>query len=733
MNINLPANLNDQINYTSSFNNNLINQFDTRVKVSGFEGKTSLQGDCIQIINQVGVQTKKKEIYQKSEATFKLSMVKNEEEKLIHHIANEKDIMPNSNNLQKNNSAENFNINNNIKQALEELNKSAKEINNNSVFNKEEKTIPPKEVKSILKACIKYKFSEFLKFYQKYGDQMVDSEYLLNQINLIKDSGERKSAIKHLLKFQLTMIGHSMSVGGKIKYKETSFINSILNNNTSKFKLEGSWRHTQYLKLAQSLEQFALSNKNMGPFLEAIKEGVLITNIPCDKIDYEEILKRVKEGKPVTIPTGWLKHAVNITISNGRLAYSNKGQRSDYWQESGIKIYEIVDPNVITVDFLKKIISMRDKKFEEASVYFENPACMVSDLGLKELVFIRKSDQKVGNCAWASAKCSFHAMLAMDLELEKDLELEPLLEKYFDFKFINKVKDLENLEFNQNISLEYKKYIDKQLQSFEPNFIRSRPYQKLEMLSKNLDIYINFKRENGESDEDMFKRLPTDFNYAVKDCYLGLTNQINAKKLLPATSIFKNWDVEHRKKEYEFFINFLKINNNSNQLISNNEELKLLGEVFYKFSKSDKLARYEKTSDNALGFGKQIYDLAKESFNDKNYSISDAVISLNKIKDIITMTGDQRSTEFTKELLNGCSPGCFIITERDGVVNLNFNDKNSSIKSINLNKVKINNKAPNTLKELMEYVKNETGAEGAFPVNNQKQIDRLIINKTSLD
>lgn len=56
--------------------------------------------------------------------------------------------------------------------------------------------------------------------YKKYGPNIANPKYLLNQIKQIPDDNQRKAAMKVFLSFQANMVGHSMGFGGLVKFKQ---------------------------------------------------------------------------------------------------------------------------------------------------------------------------------------------------------------------------------------------------------------------------------------------------------------------------------------------------------------------------------------------------------------------------------------------------------------------------------------------------------------------------------
>lgn len=434
-------------------------------------------------------------------------------------------------------------------------------------YNENSSEIPPKEIKSILRS-FGYNNEKFVKYYKKYGDQIVDSDSLLKQINLIDDKKERKSAMRSFVRFQLNLIGNEVGVEGKVKLnKESSLIKLFMNKLkgiSNKARLAGSGtRHLAHLKLSESLQQYTDSHNDIPKsYIKAYENGAIISALSLDKIDYEGILKEIKNGNPVCIPTGWQGHGVEITFSNGRIAYSNRGEGT---KRPGMQIYEITNPDKIDVNFLKKIIAFRAKEMGKAAQYFEQGG-MQKELGLgKPEIRINQKGQDVGNCAWASATSGLQAMLCMDTYPR--LNLKPLFDEIDKMGPING----DNLNRAQKIAAEFKIIIENDLSECGALGCTN---EHLEKLLAPLEELINLKPGVGEIVAD---------NKAIINCRNALEMGLRRGAEARSEAIHAKWNNEHIKKECDFFINYLGECNSKNELFSKGEEAKLLEELYRKF------------------------------------------------------------------------------------------------------------------------------------------------------
>ena len=137
----------------------------------------------------------------------------------------------------------------------------------------------------------------------------------------------------------------------------------------------------------------------------------------------QEILDDLKKNIPVSISTGWAKHSIEITLyqsPQGKapvfMLYSNKG--NTLHKDHNTHLYQVME--TITTE---KIAHLRKRPNmgplgENKGAYFYappqmlkkieqemggvRPQSMIEEFGLKEIDTIKKTAQKVGNCAVAN-------------------------------------------------------------------------------------------------------------------------------------------------------------------------------------------------------------------------------------------------------------------------------------------------------------------------------------------
>ena len=235
-----------------------------------------------------------------------------------------------------------------------------------------------------------------------------------------------------------------------------------------KAQLEGSTRVINHLNLEKSVENFFndTTAKNGSALANMAQEDkVTIMDSLKSSATYDlgdaESMKRAfedyKAGKPVTISTGWEKHAIEVTLHNGFLAITNRGERpieinlSTLDLKSGLSsIFDSKNLNQITDDFKSTIEKIKDTPIKKAKTQIfqiqgevteklfqkllANPThdetddrmkwfdkTIKDELKLVPFCDVPKSDQKVGNCGWANTKGGFHTELIL-LQLDRNLK-----------------------------------------------------------------------------------------------------------------------------------------------------------------------------------------------------------------------------------------------------------------------------------------------------------------------
>jgi len=604
--------------------------------------------------------------------------------------------------------------------------------------------ITPKNVGEILKEMasndgMDVKVLERL--FKKYGAKVVDGSFLLQQVNSIVDEDQKKAALKHFVKFQLIALGHNFSIGGKIKLSPKNLLK--LKFKDTQVELEGWYQSNTHLKLLHSLQNHfekASSSKLDPEMKKTILESIATTITFREmKPDYEMLLQQWKEGKPIAIPTGWEGHAVEITLYKDYLVYSNRGQQTEEFV-SGIHVYKIGKLDQINVDFLKKLHDCKGS-FKERAKYFEDPTDkrgMHAKLDLKgpPIYSISKKNQSVGNCAWVSTKCGFQAELFL-------LHYEKLLD-------------------NIKKTVEFGKYCDEKVKEFEKGFTRYDPKKEnvgyIKVFKDSLKYFITDEKLKDEIDkmENPYQQIQSDENFKKRFIAAIRGNKDLVHKFLLRTNKeqsimddaanlarrdFKNWDVDHRKSEWEFFCDFLSQQNSEGEILPNNVEFKILAQVFAKFYKvksSQDPLQLDSTKQLVEVASKSMNHLAHQMLKKKDYTIEDAIVT--------APVKGEMTEEIVKAILEDKSPGAFMIWDNGkGELSLTFKQKDvNGVVKIRTEKMRkkgdgsysldvlVPPKTVKTVKDVMSVLE-EDFLLSSYPVLDEKYIIRELTGNEKLD
>lgn len=191
------------------------------------------------------------------------------------------------------------------------------------------------------------------------------------------------------------------------------------------FRTVGTYSSLMHAKLAVSISKFfkefpdSLPSSEIAAMEQTLKNSVSYSekiHIPNSE---QSAYNDFKSGKPITIGSGWVSHATEITLQmdekgNAFLVYTNRSEPSKRDPNlSTMKVYQIGDVEKVDESFFATIIrSNQELEKDEKIKYLEDPGSgMHKLLNLKLIGEIEKSIQKVGNCSWTSAKSGFHALL----------------------------------------------------------------------------------------------------------------------------------------------------------------------------------------------------------------------------------------------------------------------------------------------------------------------------------
>lgn len=605
--------------------------------------------------------------------------------------------------------------------------KEANDILREAGFQNEEK-MNPKELIKLLRTLTRYEWKAevFENAYNEYGAKITDAKFLLSQIEKIEDPSIKKRAITDLFDYQTNLLGHEFGLGGTLKQKSWD-------SKVRDLGLEGNTQSNTHLKLAQSVKDFSphhpdmIDSKLQKSIVDAFESTAPVREIKKwhgGKIDLDKILDDIKAGKTVPIPTGWSEHGTSIAISGDKLVYSNRGQAFKEWK-SGIQIYTINNPQAIDREFLIKLIDEEGPdQVKERMDFLENKNSktgMHQLLKLHPLYFIPKKDQKVGNCAWASAKCGLQAHLFLH-ELNK----------------ISSGKNLEDVKIAKEWIRQLRENIAERInkgENIEQEEIRSSILEGLEeKIKDNPRLLEDLKDLWNSKLSHHFSGNLDDFEGALQKIECEIANKNSLK-------IYKSWNINVRKSEFEYFVDFLKNTNKNNEILSKGEELKFIGELLNKFFTIGKKERYDELVKQA---GQAMQDLALKLFKDKVYNIEDGIISLQKIE------SSEERNHVTFLILEKKLPGAFIITQEseNGGLELHYchtqeklDDESfmPDIRSIAIEhrdgKYYIENQLLTSMQDVSKFIQNKLNSKDyvAVPVFNQKIIDKAITQKKGLD
>lgn len=209
-------------------------------------------------------------------------------------------------------------------------------------------------------------------------------------VTLLEKLGVKKAYVEDSIKS--ISLAHLWGIEGE---------STLADDDQTKVELEGATASYMMETLSAYVDEFFKSIDSTVIFKdqEVIKEA-LKTAFPLSS-DSLEYIAKINAKKPVVILAGTDDHAVSMVIHNEKLIVCNRGyQKTTHSSEFYSLPISKVDEELIN-DLIATYPDM--KPFNE----------MIADLGLlplKEYSF-SQSNQKVGNCTWASAKAAFLILL----------------------------------------------------------------------------------------------------------------------------------------------------------------------------------------------------------------------------------------------------------------------------------------------------------------------------------
>lgn len=278
---------------------------------------------------------------------------------------------------------------------------------------------------------VRYIKGEFthLERYGKFGERLAakftprfDIDLHKNECNQTKNLNEQKEVANDIASLQFSWVGHVFGLKGKFQIggKEENFEGNYP-------ILSASWIADANIRYLESNSLIPKEDKDLLKEMSLSSvEYACVCGESSEKIDKtaQKIVDDIDKGKPVSIPTGWAGHTVNVTIYKDMLIYTNRGERGSRNADQVIyKINGKIDKNAIIklIDSSQLDKKNNPDKFE----YFENKG-LINDFNLTPIAVIDKVNQKVGNCTFANTKGGLQAAaFAMEYKRNEARNLSP--------------------------------------------------------------------------------------------------------------------------------------------------------------------------------------------------------------------------------------------------------------------------------------------------------------------
>lgn len=243
---------------------------------------------------------------------------------------------------------------------------------------------------------------------------------------------------RSIFRYKLKSFGHEWGIGAQIIIGGQSI------------STEGFYRTDAHQRLAASVKEFLSAPLNYGSalsrldaeFRQSMSETIInslerAVDYARDDNDAAQLLADYQAKKPVTIGTGWHKHAVEVTLHDGYLFYTNRGLRlhGEALEDSNAKMKCFkIDSSKVTLELIQQIMASDDHDSPEAKnermQWFEGGGGLHAALGVDAARpdgVVDKKEQKIGNCTWANCKGGFHAELIALLLIQNLKEKEKFL------------------------------------------------------------------------------------------------------------------------------------------------------------------------------------------------------------------------------------------------------------------------------------------------------------------
>lgn len=260
-------------------------------------------------------------------------------------------------------------------------------------------------------------------FYHEYAFDIPNVEELLLAVNLEENVAKKEELKQKLTEFIVKGLANEWGMEG------------VVDIGGNAVGLLGQQQDISHMQLANSVEKYfthdvrtqhlsslGVSTENQAKLRLAMYKSPLYLE---GRLPAREALQDLENGIPLTLGAGWAGHAVEVTICDGYLIYTNRSPKDRLDTSSEyMKRFKITKP--ITEGFIDKLRDQQSRYDEDMMVerrqWLEGLGSdtMASELGLVLEDVIEKQGQKSGNCNWANGKGGVYG--AMLLLIRKEIK-----------------------------------------------------------------------------------------------------------------------------------------------------------------------------------------------------------------------------------------------------------------------------------------------------------------------
>lgn len=266
----------------------------------------------------------------------------------------------------------------------------------------------PKAKISFLSLIDELSYKEWAKEFEDKGPEIMDFNRFYADAKALGEEG-----LKSFWKKFFVLIGQEWEVKAKVKLNADD--EGISTNGYHSLFAQGHLANIvqkYFNEIPQNLPAHAAD------ILEALRLAPIYGQ---DVGKAQEIVDRIKAGKPTVLATGWRKHTTQIIFFDKYVAYINLGDRSEDL-EAGITILTFGDKELLTIKIVKQIqdtVSEKQgssigKKFLEST---KSAKGLFKNLNLRKKATIPMQEQLFGTCAWSAAVGGFYALLTISKKI----------------------------------------------------------------------------------------------------------------------------------------------------------------------------------------------------------------------------------------------------------------------------------------------------------------------------